>query len=309
MRRQDRKAQVAKEALAQKRLRGHRVKFGLEELGDLDAVPLKSQRTEAATTPSATDYRTLAPSDDSTSSDTDSDCQVSRTVFGPTWAVWRSVKETLFDPDVPTAKKQTALMTVSLWHARARKHRCVPPYVEATELLMEVVLSDESGRVTARALTDQYGAAISRSVHVMTGSFATGEANTYRKRAREIGYPEEAVEVRQRVAHGALPSLSELRWVCGLVLQFLFIEYWMVQERHVKAMEAEAAAKSAKASDKPVPAPKATSVDEMKELLAALDSGEEAADHSTEGEGCENERPNKDGCRPPAVTVAGWTLT
>lgn len=85
-------------------------------------------------------------------------------------------------------------------------------------------------------LAQCYGAALSRAVHVMTGSFVDGDdGDTYRKRARARGFPEEAVEVRQRVAHAAvLPGLSELRWVTSLVLQYLYRQYWMVQEAHLK---------------------------------------------------------------------------
>ncbi|CAD2212663.1 hypothetical protein AGDE_15570 [Angomonas deanei] len=99
------------------------------------------------------------------------------------------------------------------------------------------MLLDEEDEVSSGDVHQLYGAAISRVVHVMTGSFSMGSATTYRQRAQKIGFPEEAVEVRQRVAHGALPSLSEMRWVAALTLQFLYKNYWQLQRKELMALK------------------------------------------------------------------------
>ncbi|CCW64971.1 unnamed protein product [Phytomonas sp. EM1] len=275
------------EAQAQRRLRGTRIKRGLEGLHDLDA-PKPRPRTE--TTPETkpnpqTDAKTEAQFHQETT--TEAEPSTGRTapvpavhgfVFGSDWGEWRRVKADLFRPDATPAVRARAFETMAVWRARSRQHRPLPAYVESTELLMRVVGMDEmNALVGARELAQAYGAAISRCVHVMTGSFAKGESgDTYRKRARKIDFPEEAVEVRQRMAHGVVPEITEMRWVCGLLLQFLFLNYWMKQEKHIKLMEASAAtASGGKASkdlaDEETREP--ASIDDMRALLHELSDG------------------------------------
>ncbi|CCD15176.1 unnamed protein product [Trypanosoma congolense IL3000] len=107
-------------------------------------------------------------------------------VFGYSWEEWKSVKRHLFDT---TDKKGTAearrraLDHVELvWTARSRHGRPLPSYVESTSLLLEVVSLDECGQLSSTAITALYGAVISRTVHLMTGTFARGDDDPYRKR-------------------------------------------------------------------------------------------------------------------------------
>ncbi|KPA77787.1 hypothetical protein ABB37_06615 [Leptomonas pyrrhocoris] len=308
------------QAAAERRFRGRRIRGGLDELGDLDAPQQQKERKEIAMAASAsfpTDTQNNAKGAASTTMAAatalagspllSSSTEVFRTVFGTDWSEWVEVKRVLFDMEATVAAKRTALDTVQLWHLRARKERVLPPYVEATSVLLDAMLQDESDALTDGPQRMCYGAAISRVVHVMTGSFASGQADTYRKRAREIGFPEEAVEVRQRVAHGVLPLTSELRWVCGLVLQFLFTEYWLEQERQLYLMEQagekpveshasekqvaaavkkqkgrkaeKSAAGAAGAVAHPSVPPPAVSMDDIKALLADLE--EDKADPCT----------------------------
>ena len=98
-------------------------------------------------------------------------------------------------------------------------------------------------------VVNQYCLAISRAVHLMTAGQAQGVVeegvlapSTYREKAASIEMPEEAVEVRNEVAHGhSLPSLTLLRWTCGLLLDWLFEKYWVLQERHIKTLKDEKA--------------------------------------------------------------------
>lgn len=140
--------------------------------------------------------------------------------------------------------KRQFLEYCELWHARSRTNRLLPAYIEATELLVQAMLVDQfqeqsSSSVlkdypffcSTRMVCLYYGAALSRIVHVLTGSFTKSDSlNTYRKRAKEVGLPEEVVEVRQRVAHGNIPSITELRWVASMTFQFLFQEHWISEE-------------------------------------------------------------------------------
>ena len=291
-----------RQSAAERRFRGRRIRGGLEELGDLDAAaasapPTQRQRRDLATPATAETRAAAASARVSTLGDAPllgSSSVVSTTVFGTDWAEWVEVKRRLFDLDATAEVKRRALERIKLWHLRARKEREMPPYVEATEVLLDAMLQDEVDALADGPQRLCYGAAISRVVHVMTGSFASGSADTYRKRAHEIGFPEEAVEVRQRVAHGALPLASELRWVCGLVLQFLFTEYWQEQERQLYIMQQADKApvdvaptdvstsmqkKRRKGSEEersaaPPTAPPSVSVAEMKALLADLEGDE-----------------------------------
>ncbi|KAG5508719.1 hypothetical protein JKF63_05217 [Porcisia hertigi] len=243
-----------RQALAERRFRGHRIRGGLEDLGDLDAPKTRKERkdcagavtgavTEAAAKALAekveTETGVCRSTEGTIAAANIATPEIFSTVFGADWCEWMEVKRVLFDMTATTAAKRSALEIIHVWRQRTRKERELPAYVESTEVLMDAILQDENDALQDVPLRMCYGAAILRTVHVMTGSFATGFADTYRKRASEIGFPEEAVEVRQRVAHGVLPLVSELRWVCGLVLQFLFLHYWLEQERQVYLMQQE----------------------------------------------------------------------
>ncbi|KAG5504154.1 hypothetical protein JIQ42_05986 [Leishmania sp. Namibia] len=239
-----------RQALAERRFRGHRIRRGLEELSDLDAPKKRKERKDDAaavaesghaspTERAALDTASAPALTPSAPALTRAAPVIFSTVFGEGWKEWAEVRRVLFDMTATTAAKRSALETIQLWRQRVRKERELPAYVESTEVLLDAMLQDEEDALKDGPLRMCYGAAISRVVHLMTGSFASGAADTYRKRAGEIGFPEEGVEVRQRVAHGALPLTSELRWVCGLVLQYLFTQYWLEQERQVYLMEQE----------------------------------------------------------------------
>ncbi|CAG9572053.1 conserved hypothetical protein [Leishmania major strain Friedlin] len=309
-----------RQALAERRFRGHRIRRGLEELGDLDAPKKRKERSDGVA--ALTETGDASPAERATTATALDDCTtdsataaarttpaIFSTVFGADWGEWAEVKRVVFDMNATAAEKRSALETIHVWRHRARKERELPAYVESTEVLLDAMLQDEEDALKDGPLRMCYGAAISRVVHVMTGSFASGAADTYRKRASEIGFPEEAVEVRQRVAHGALPLTSELRWVCGLVLQFLFTQYWLEQERQVYLMQQEQGTSLSEASAlrKPrqrqparastatlavetsvsaasLPPPSVT-IDDMKALLHDLESDADGDGESTEGGG------------------------
>lgn len=203
-----------------------------------------------------------------------------------------------------------ALQTMQLWTARQRRMASaktsvveVPAYVEATKLIVEAQVADRMLVVQPRVgnwteaaglaklsqttswgrdvVCGVYGNAVSRAVHLMTGSLIASrsfvnEATTYRQRAQAVGFPEEAVELRQRIAHGSEPLLTELRWVAQLVLQHLHDAYWVVQASHVGEIVAQqrrvaeqTERRQKKRKDEPS---KVFSVGDMEALLSAADA-------------------------------------
>ncbi|KEG09923.1 cell morphogenesis protein Las1 [Trypanosoma grayi] len=307
----------------ERRKKGTCIKSGLGELGDLDAAPPPLTRARAEEKPATDEPKCTATKDAGSKatataavatvalnegedlfssadfSSPPSTCGTPASVFGHGWGEWRRVKQLLFHsqdgPDATGARRKALDRIELVWQARARKHRPLPAYVESTALLMEAVALDEADRLSASAAVALYGASISRAVHLMTGSFARGADDTYRRRARTIGFPEEAVEVRQRVAHGALPLLSELRWVCGLVLQFLFQHYWVEQEHHVRLLEEEEEEEEEREGEEP---PQSATVEEMRQLLDELsDDTNERADMKAPADGGSHVEVVQDGWR------------
>ncbi|KAG8348415.1 putative Las1 like [Trypanosoma vivax] len=310
---------------------GTRIKRGLDQLSNLDAVTKQSTpkhdstRLERNKRAVKSSKRTQGPSSrDKVASGSVSQSKaittsvhscghsvpLSSSASGCGWREWMHIKERLFDQEVGCAgnsgRRQALDHIERVWKARARPNRPLPSYVETTLLLLEAVTHDEENRLSPLAAVMLYGAAISRAVHIMTGSFASGTDDTYRKRARAIEFPEEAVEVRQRVAHGTVPLLTELRWVCGLVLQFLFQKYWIEQEQHLVLLEGhnweeeeeeEEEGNAIVEETSSLETPHAT-VGEMRALL------EELSDDDEDG----NDDALNSACQSEAIEVGGWKL-
>lgn len=104
-----------------------------------------------------------------------------------------------------------------------------------------VVQGSDRSSIRPSMVTNSYGGAISRALHVLTGGLIRtnsfdDEETSYRSRAQEVGLPEEAVEVRRRVAHGNMPLLSELRLTAALLMEHLHERYWALQESQIKKL-------------------------------------------------------------------------
>lgn len=219
-----------------KRAMGLRIKRGLSELGNLDAKkkgaessgePKKKRRVEKK----EDDAPSLVPNTPQLPTG------VCPHVFDRDWEDWKEAKRCIFGSsgqDLTEKNYQRFFELSAVWRARTREpYRLVPPAVLATELLVYALTVDD-GKFPEQLVAQMYSSCLARLVHVTTGSFNRGEGlNTYRKRAREIGLPEEVIEVRQRTAHGVLPSLTELRWVASMTLEYLFDTYWMPQEKAI----------------------------------------------------------------------------
>lgn len=228
-----------------RRMRGHLIKGGLEELQNLDAAPSRPKRTASPITPpSPTAVVSPSPPAAAAAAAASADSEVCPHVFGLNWLEWRQAKQLAFTTSTSCAEKRRFLEIYERWRDRVREGRQLPPYIESTALLLSAMADDQKGESPSWVISNGYGAALSRVVQVMLGSFVReGGLDTYRKRALSIGLPEEVVEVRQRVAHSAIPPLiSELRWVSSLALQYLYQNYWAVQEKTVAQHELQEAA-------------------------------------------------------------------
>lgn len=160
---------------------------------------------------------------------------------------WAMVKNDLFGTD--EQKRMVALEQLKIWRDNfqpcVQRYRFVsqqalrfPPYVEATIHIMDAqqldrsVLRSPSSSISSSVVAQAYSSAITRSVTELTkvsdGKNAKSrEASTYRQRAKSVDLPEEAIDVRNQLAHGAaLPTLNMLRWVASLLLQFIFEAAW-----------------------------------------------------------------------------------
>lgn len=199
-------------------------------------------------------------------------------VFDISFKDWKEAKQLLLAANQSIMNQQESQLSsmlakkhfltyCELWHARSRLSCPLPAYIEASELLIQAMLLDQSmdqeeaplasatpphippplpshyprvGTIpvdspfffSTRMVRLFYGAVLSRIVHVLTGSFSKSKSlNTYRKRAKELKLPEELVEVRQRVAHGSVPTITELRWVASMAWQYLFQQFWIPEEK------------------------------------------------------------------------------
>lgn len=287
----DRGAQRAA-SLHERRKRGTRIKEGLSSLHDLDAQQTGTNRHRRQREPDDAPAipQPVAPPIAALMG------VVPQTVFDVDWSDWVAVKQKLFpsptaEPNPSNSGLQEALETMRRWSQRGRSGQgraVLPGYIEATMLLTISQELDRSSQCTSAiscaALRASYGHAIGRAVHLMTGSLIksrsfVSESTTYRQRAQSSGFPEEAVEVRQRIAHGAEPLLSELRWVAAMILQHLFHVYWVVQAGQVQHLKAElrqehqaaerANAKRLRKEERA--ARRSVSLNDMEALLAAAD--------------------------------------
>lgn len=177
------------------------IKRGLERLRDLDVKPQKKPRTDEPGVPAEYD--------------------------------WGAIEAAFFGKD-----KQLQRWACDTTSCIRSQQQNLPPHVEATDLLVSAQLSDNE-RVLSQFDEDRvrtlYGAAVSRAVYFMLE--AERQKETYRSKARMIGMPEELTETRNLVAHGQMPQLSMLRWVCGLGLQYLHRDWWTLNVPHKKTTE------------------------------------------------------------------------
>mgnify|MGYP001586770642 FL=1 len=180
--------------------------------------------------------------------------------FAPSWSAWAKMKRDLFSRDRPAVR--SALNAVDAWYAAfvpTPECRHFPPYILATAAVvgaqsLDSAYHDENDperQHGARSYLSQsciklaYAGAITRLVQEMVQapvytSVTGNTASTYRNRAELAGIPQEVVEARNLVAHGRMPSLTELRLASALALQYLWNDCWQEQEIARRAVSASA---------------------------------------------------------------------
>jgi ribosomal biogenesis protein LAS1 len=127
-------------------------------------------------------------------------------------------------PDLSRQQK-TDCHQVEAWKLRGH----LPHAVEATALLTDAILHDDSTHNSVFSIRATYAAAFSRFVTglVDTKLGSGGGGGTMFNRASMIGLPLSFVELRHEAAHRELPSLVLLRSYTNRALEWLWDYYWV----------------------------------------------------------------------------------
>ncbi|KUL90943.1 hypothetical protein ZTR_00681 [Talaromyces verruculosus] len=121
--------------------------------------------------------------------------------------------------------RSDACRIVEAWKLRGH----LPHAVEATALLTDAILHDDSTHNSVFSIRATYAAAFSRFVTglVDTKLGSGGGGGTMFNRASMIGLPLSFVELRHEAAHRELPSLVLLRSYTNRALEWLWDYYWV----------------------------------------------------------------------------------
>uniref|UniRef100_A0A093VML0 Pre-rRNA-processing protein las1 n=1 Tax=Talaromyces marneffei PM1 TaxID=1077442 RepID=A0A093VML0_TALMA len=122
-------------------------------------------------------------------------------------------------------RDESELLDVEAWKLRGH----LPHAVEATALLTDAILHDDSTHNSVFSIRATYAAAFSRFVTglVDTKLGSGGGGGTMFNRASMIGLPLSFVELRHETAHRELPSLVLLRGYTNRALEWLWDYYWV----------------------------------------------------------------------------------
>lgn len=139
----------------------------------------------------------------------------------------------LYAPPLPQICREdkTDYHQVEAWKLRGH----LPHAVEATALLTDAILHDDSTHNSVFSIRATYAAAFSRFVTglVDTKLGSGGGGGTMFNRAAMIGLPLSFVELRHEAAHRELPSLVLLRNYTNRALEWLWDYYWARIDRGV----------------------------------------------------------------------------
>ncbi|RDW63066.1 rRNA-processing protein LAS1 [Aspergillus mulundensis] len=150
---------------------------------------------------------------------------MAKVIFTPwkTHADLLSVRNQFYPP--PTYEgpdlRATACAIVSAWKLRGT----LPHTIEATALLTDAILNDDSSRNSVFAIRATYAAAFCRFVTGLVDS-KLGARRSMFSRAAELGLPASFVELRHEATHRELPSLVVLRQAVARSLEWLWGFYW-----------------------------------------------------------------------------------
>jgi len=126
----------------------------------------------------------------------------------------------------PKSIKTTEIDNYQVEAWKLRGH--LPHAVEATALLTDAILHDDSAHNCVFAIRATYAAAFSRFVTGLVDTkLGSGGGGTMFNRASMIGLPLSFVELRHEAAHRELPSLVLLRSYTNRALEWLWDYYWV----------------------------------------------------------------------------------
>ncbi|KAG5356191.1 Pre-rRNA-processing protein [Yarrowia sp. B02] len=131
----------------------------------------------------------------------------------------------LSDPEAAVASKQRAIARTKAYMVRGN----VPHAVECTGMLISAQIEDSP---TANAISTRLAmsTALIRFVNGMIDPHQKGSyVMPMQMIAREIGLPVFLVDLRHTCTHETLPSLRELRAGVDEAVQWLYSQYWSVQ--------------------------------------------------------------------------------
>ncbi|KAJ3224694.1 Ribosomal biogenesis protein las1l [Chytriomyces hyalinus] len=139
---------------------------------------------------------------------------------------WEQVRYWLF------THQHEGVRRVKAWSSRGK----VPAAVDATALFVEVLLTDQAGRVSEHELRMLYSMAFVRFVNGVVDSQQKGlYAGSVAGIAESLGLPTWFVDLRHAGTHDRLPSISLLRAGCLQALDWLNANYWVVQTTYVNS--------------------------------------------------------------------------
>ncbi|RAO69709.1 uncharacterized protein BHQ10_005721 [Talaromyces amestolkiae] len=143
----------------------------------------------------------------------------------------------LYAPPFLSCRDKTDNHQVEAWKLRGH----LPHAVEATALLTDAILHDNSTYNSVFSIRATYAAAFSRFVTglVDTKLGSGGGGGTMFNRAAMIGLPLSFVELRHEAAHRELPSLVLLRNYTNRALEWLWDYYWARIDQGVSVSAAE----------------------------------------------------------------------
>lgn len=151
------------------------------------------------------------------------------------WGEWRGVAAVLLgEPPVqdPPLLGDRVAVELRRWVARGRAPLAIHSTLQLRALLAQC--SDSTEGSAEDALRLSLSMAIVRVVNGFTDSGQGGAyARSVYEVASRIGLPRPLVDLRHESSHGALPSLSLLRFCARLTLGWLLEAYWRRQSQHL----------------------------------------------------------------------------
>ncbi|GFE55115.1 Las1-like family protein [Babesia ovis] len=119
---------------------------------------------------------------------------------------------------------------ISLWKSRAK----VPAAINATESLLNAIITDDQHSVSDSALCSLYAMAVIRAVNLLLDHEQDREyARSMRTLAKECELPEYIIQIRHECSHREIPELNTLRLTALDVVNYIYTRYWSAQYKTI----------------------------------------------------------------------------